>query len=477
MNYSRITLVVSCILLSSCGAGEDPAAADVLMKMHDRMQERIMAHAVTVENPERAEQSATFALKIFPAADISEGTTSIDLTTSLASDVTDPKDPRADLTVALSATSDIPNEITEDADPLRVDTLIHARAAEKTLSTSIERADITAPMFLSEPFSLPAILTERWYGQTFAEFDAAHPKDAPISDILTRALRGVRATPEQLETFLDQAHLWKAVKLLPEQGGQLQIDVETDKKKIQTTVKAYVRYMQEISATPPSSDIDSMFQALTKNDAEFLQTMGSAKGVLSVDKETYDFRGFSGDIFDEDNGKTAQLEIRSDANGDLSISITDVTSGETFVLTRTGDDVRVTAAGKDVLKGTLTASQMNLTMYDPETGEDMGTASSTYAMTKKSFTISRGEFSWKPENVSVTVEQLSIVLSDSLKDISMKLKATGTREGKPLFSIDASAERKESALQNIAKPEFLPLENLQTDFLGALMPAELPTAE
>lgn len=483
MNRTSIILTSLCLALSACGKSEDPAAADALSKMHQRMQERIMVHAITIESPLIAKLSSTLALKIFPAAEISTGTTSVDLETALMSDATNPSDPLADLTVTLKASSEIPKVGAADSETVSLTTVINGRVASKALSMNIARADIVAPMYLPNPFVVPPTLTDRWYGTTFQEFDSAHEDNPPISEVLSSALRGIRTTPQQLETFLGNAHLWKGTGVLPDKDGLLQIKVETDKQKIRETVKALLTYIKEMSGSSfetqlrSNEGLKSVMKLLTKNDAEFMRTMGSAKGILSADKETYDFRGFSGDIFDEKNVKTALLDIQLDASGNLSISITDVKSKETFVLTKTGADVRIMAAGNEVLTGTLSSSAMNLTIKDPKTGAVTGSAASIFTITKKSFELSRGLFSYSPKQQSVTVDSLSVVLSDSLTDVSMKLKAVGTTNGKPLFTADFQASRTEASPLTLAKPFYFPLEDLQKDFLSALMPPALPAVE
>lgn len=481
-------IVSLCILLAACAKdAADPAVNVALTKMHARMVERIMSHAVTVEYPLLAKASSKLNLKIMPAAESYKGNANVALTTTMTSDATDAKDPKADLSIQLIASADIPSDTAAKPDKTNLFAVINARAVARTLSVNFEKIDITAPMFLPKPFLLPSLLASRWYGQTFNEVDvmladAARERgesaQPPIEEILTNALRGVRMTPADLKKFLDNAHIWKGIRMLPgrEDIGLIQIEVESDKEKIRDTVRALLAYIQEVSGPSFESqmrtnvELQTMIQSLTKNDAEFMRTMGSAKGILSADKTTYDFREFDGDIFSEAGDKTASVEIRHDANGKISVRITNVKTNETFLFLKQGTDIRLTSADKDIIMGTLTTEKADITVMDPGSGDIVLEASFDIdTLTKEDLKIRSGIFVFPTKKLTITVDSLVINLSNSFKDFTMTMKAIGKLDGKQLFTADFEAARSEIPTLSLTKPSYLPFEELQKDFMSTMM--------
>lgn len=483
-----LTAISFCLLLAACGKDTtDPVVQNALTKMHTRMVERIMTHAVTIEYPLLAKATSELNVKIMPVAESYKGNASIALTTTMNSDATDAKNPKADLSLQLIASADIPSDLAPKPDKANLSAVINARAVDRTLSVNFEKMDLTASTFLPEPFTLPPLLASRWYGQTFAELDAMLQKSErgqgrgvqpPIEQILTNALRGVRMTPADLKKFLSQAHIWKGIRMFPgrEDIGLIQIEVESDKEKIRDTVRALLTYIQVMSGPSFESqmrtneELQTMMQSLTKNDAEFMRTMGSAKGILSADKTTYDFRGFDGDIFSEAGEQTAKVEIRHHVNGDFSIRIVDLATKESFEFIKQGADIWLTSADSDLLRGTLTREKADITLMGKE-HVVMEASFDIDTLTKENFEISRGVFIFPTKKLTVTVNTLAINLSNSFKDFQMTTKAVGTLDGKQLFTADFEAARTEIPAFTLTKPPYLPFSELQKDFMGALMPS------
>lgn len=486
--FPIIIVGFSCLLLAACGKdATDPAVNEALTKMHARMVERIMSQVVTVEYPHLAKATSELNLKIMPAAESYKGNANIALTTTMTSDATDAENPKADLSIRLIASANIPSDVAPKPDRVNLFAVINALAVDRTISLNFEKMDLTAPTFLPEPFSLPSLIAGRWYGQTFDELDVMLANNAsesgrsgqpPFDEILTNALRGVRITPADLKKLLDNAHLWKGIRIVPggEDAGLIRIEVESDKEKIRDTVRALLTYIQEVSGPSFESqmrtnkDLQTMMQELTKNDAEFMRTMGSAKGVLSADNTTYDFREFDGDIFSEAGEKTATVEIRHDANGDFSVRIIDVKTNETFLFMKQGADFRLSAADKDVLMGTITSKKAEITIYDPKAETIvMETSFDIDTLTKEDIEISSGVFVFPEQKLTVTVDSFAVNLSNSFKDFRMTGKAVGKLDGKQLFTADFEATRTEIPALSLSKPPYLPFEELQQDFMGAMM--------
>lgn len=486
MNRIRLSVVSLCAFLAACGGAEDNSADIALTKMHERMMEQLMENAVTVDRPLLAKTTTELTVKILPASDMYKGNASFNVTTSMTSDATDAKSPVADISMKLIASADMPTGTIATTKPekLSLFAMINARAVERTLSLNFEKVDATAPAFLPTPFSLPETISTKWYGKTFEEFDAMLkdlPRDAgespqpPIDEILTNALRGVRMTPEQLEKLGNGVHLWKGIELLPEKDGQIHVRVESDKKKVRESVRAFLTYIEEVSGPSwetqmrTNAELKTMMESLTKNDAEFLRTMGSVKGVISADAQTYDLTGFDGDIFDEQGTLNGHITLTLTGKN-FTLVLTDKKTSETVTVIRSGDAVSVTSGDKTVLKGTVNAKYVELMMTDPETGNLIGSIEmdiETLSMEK--IEISRAVIVLPQEKLQITINGASVHLTNSLKDFVMLLKASGTLDGKPLFTADFEGKRSEIPSFSVEKPQFLPFENLQEDFSSAFM--------
>jgi hypothetical protein len=206
---------VLCLSLLLCACSQKQGANEgetMLKKIHARMKEKVMTHALTFETPLIAKATSSSKLKIFPSASYA-GTADIALKTEMVSDASDEKSPVGDLSLTLTAAIDTPGNIRgAPADRLNAHVVMNARAIDKTLALNIEKADIDAPSFLPQPFSLPVAMSKEWYGQTFAEIDAymkthGRTNEPRIAETLAGALRGIHTTPEALETLLDEAHV------------------------------------------------------------------------------------------------------------------------------------------------------------------------------------------------------------------------------------------------------------------------------
>lgn len=491
MHRIRLSLALLCLLLSACGGGGDSGANLALTKMHERMMVRLMENAVTMEHPLIAKTTTTLNVKILPASESYKGNASLSLTSSMMSDATNAKSPTADLTVTLIAKADIPPSapVAAKAEQVSVYVLMNARAVDRTLSVNFEKLDATAPAFLPTPFSLPEAITKNWYGKTFEELDVilkdlprekGETSQPPIDEILTNALRGIRMTPAQLEKLGNGMHLWKGTELLPEKDGQIHVRVESDKKKVRQTVRAFLTYIEEVSGPSwetqmrTNAELKTMMESLTKNDAEFLRTMGSVKGVISADVKTYDLTGFDGDILDEQGVLNGHITFaRTDKN--FALVLTDKKTNHALTVTRTGDSLMVTSGEKTVVQGTVNSKYMDLTVTDPETGNLAGSLEldiTTFSMEK--LEISRGVIVLPHYKMTITIEGASVNLSNSFKDFVMNFKASGKLDGKPHFTADFVGTRSEVAPFTVEKPQFLPFENLQQDFSSTFM-APMPT--
>ncbi len=494
MHRIRLSLVTLCVLLSACGGGGDSGADQALTKMHERMMMHLMEHAVTIEHPLIAKTTTTLNVKILPAAESYKGNASLSLTSSMLSDATDVKSPTADLTVTLIVKADVPpgTPSTGKSEQVSLYALMNARAVDRTLSINFEKVDATAPAFLPTPFSLPEAISKNWYGKTFEELDVILkdlPRDSgeisqpPIEEILSNALRGIHMSPEQLEKLGNGTHLWKGVELLPEKDGQIHVRVESDKKKVHETVRAFLTYIEEVSGPSwetqmrTNGELKTMMESLTKNDAEFLRTMGSVKGIISADAKTYDLTGFDGDIFDEKGTLNGHIAFtRTDKN--FTLVLTDKKTNQTVTVTRTGETLTVTSGEKTVVQGTMNAKYVDLTITDPDTGNLAGSIEldiTTLSMEKVE--ISRGVIVLPHYKLIITIEGASAKLTNSLKDFVVNVKASGKLDGKPLFTADFIGTRSEVAPFTVEKPKFLPFENLQNDFTSTFMAPMPPELE
>ncbi len=482
----------SMLLFSACSNADSIAANQALAKMHARMMEIVRSNPITLEQPRIAKTTTELSVQILPASKAYKGNANFIVKTSMLSDAVNPKDPRLDATMTISASADVPSETanptTEKPDRLSLSTIISARSMERALAMNFAKVEVTAPTFLPVPFVLPSAMSSVWYGMTFAELDAVLAeqrsvkgavKPPPIEDILTNMLRGFQLTPVALEKLGNNMHLWNGIKILPgrEGMGLIQIEVKSDKRKIRDSVRALLAFVEEMSGSSwksqmqTNTELTTMVNSLMKNDAEFVRTMGSVQGVVSADAETFDFREFNGDIFNEKNVQTATIDIRRETSGDFSIRLTNIQSKEDSLLMKQGDNFSLEVGNKQIMRGILSSSRVQFDVFDPKNDIVLGSADvSIISLSGDRIELSKGVIEFTQKKLVVTIPSFSIVLSNSLKDMSMKIVGRGTLDGKPLFSGDLQMTRTEIAPFTLEAPLFVPFENLRKDFLSAFVP-------
>lgn len=485
-----LTLVTATFLLVSCSGSE---ADQVLMHMHEKFMAQIQERARLIEQPLLARTNADLRLKISEVPGSLPASADIALALAVLHDVRDERNPLIDLGLELGILVEAPSGVlgTGSApggtDTFRVDAEINARAVERLLLVNIAAMKAEASGLLPAPFVLPEAIQSKWYGATFdelnrmlAESATEEGEKAPtVETLISSMFRGARATPRDIEELWKEIHMWNAVELLPEKNGRVQVRVESDKEKIRSSIRAFVRYLERTSGPSwqnqfqTNPEFQKLLTDLEDDDSEFMKTMGTIKGVIGADKATYEFMSFEGDIENASGALVGKVAFDRGQESDFTLSITDMESDAeptTVTLTKKGTQVRMTDDGKEVMKGTVSKTKVDLVMTDAGTGGTIATvAFDITEWTETKLVLTNGRFTVPEEKISVTMSELTIDLTNDFKDMTMNLLAAGTLAGKPLFTVDLSAERTETEPFTVEKPSYEPFENLNADFMGAFM--------
>jgi hypothetical protein len=220
-------------------------------------------------------------------------------------------------------------------------------------------------------------------------------------------------------------------------------------------------------------ELKTMMDSLKKNDAEFMKTMGTVKGILRVEKETYDIRSFSGVMYNETGAPTATIEIAIAENGDITLSMIDLRVQEEIVFTKVGTTVKLMAHGMPVMTGTISEKRVDLLFQDPQTGAKVGTiAFDIVTFSSDLIEISQGILTIPAKKIVLNITSLRIILTNERKNIEVKVAASSSREGSPFFTFTTEGSRIEVPPFSFEKPNFKPFKAMQEDFMTVLMPPD-----
>lgn len=497
--FLPLSTIAFAVLLAACGTVSE--GDRILGEMHRRYTEHIISNSRFITQPETGSVDTSFEIHTLPVKDLFPGTVDLTASTVTRYDIRSPKSPVADGNLALTVSVKAPAgtfgmpSASSAQDEMSLDLLLNARAVSRTLLVNIAKLDADIPAFMPMPFSLPPVTAAKWFGATFDELNRkmkegteGMPDSGPVptvEEMITSAFAGARVTPEALRRAADRMHLWNAVEVLPEKDGQLQVRVESDKEKIHTSVRAVMEYIEEVSGPSweqqlRNPEFEEIVTGITEEDAEFLKTMGSVKGVLSVDKETYVLTGFEGDVFDETGKQSGRISFAS-RDGDVTLAITDTESGETATFTKKGGDLLLTTGDKTVVAGTWDEAkkELSLTVSDPETGVKAATLFlSASEFTPERSTINKLEITLVEEKVTITITDAGTILDAEAGSADITGSFTVTLEGKKVAEGRLETSSRTLTPFSVEKPSFSPFEDLQADFMQALMgggaPGDIP---
>ncbi len=493
---SSAAIVTLAISLSACGGS---TADQALSRMHDTYLKQAMSNLEILVQSDLSRTTTNIAFSTKRSAKtVAVGerdfgiiaNAELKIASEMSSDVRNPRIPLADGMISFvgSITApagtftgmDVQNAPPETA---TADIAISARSVAETILLRISGVSVVTPM-MPKPFELPAEMSSRWYGITFDALDALLAKQAtetggtpapPVRELLSKSF-GNRVSPAALLKLWKSVHIWNGLELLPEENGLVRIRVESDKKKVQTSVRAFVEYIKETSGQSWDSQLERSpemkknMESLLADDAEFMKTMGTVKGVLSADKETYEFMGFDGEILDASGKVKAVVTILRTKDGDFSASLTNTETQEGFVIQKQGERLTGGAMnGKNAIEGTVSMKAVDLTVKDPETGKEVTSiAFAINEMTPTSLSISDGTVKIPSEKLTIHVRALSVKINPP-DSVTMRIDSSAEVGSSQQVTLEADLRREAIPSLKVEKPAFQPIESLYQDLLQVLI--------
>lgn len=447
-------------------------------------------NARLIQQPEVGSIEGNVQMNTSPIKNIFEGNLSFSLDALSRYDIRSKKSPIADIALTVSVNVDAPAGTfgtPSDASAREKATLnlqLIARSLDRVLALQIPVLEADAPLMASA-FSLPQDISKTWYGSTYDELNASLKEAAmengneqqlpKVEEIIGNMFGSTRVSPEAMKRAAKKMHLWNGIEVLPEEDGNLHIRVESDKKKILRSVKAALDYVEEVSGSSWDAQLNNpqfreMVTGLKGKDAEFLKTMGSVKGIISVEKDTYIFRGFVGDAMDESGSITGHMEMLSTAEGDFKLSITDVAEQSTMLFTKKGADLSFVVDDKQLMKGTWEDKKLNLAFTNEADGKSAGSLMMTLKEYDKThLIISEARITIADPSMVITVKDFMVAVNEAEKESSMSATFSASYEGKNVLSGSMVSKKKEIPDFSLEKPVFKPLKDLQADFYQALL--------
>lgn len=475
IRFITVMLIVASGAFAVTGFFGSSDADKALQRMHATYVTQIEKSIHRLERPEISRTNASMLLHMFSVEKLFAGTVDLAADLTILHDVRDEKNPLMEL--ATDITLEVDNGYS-------LETTIGARSVDRSLLLNIGKLVVSAPAeILPAPFVLPAAMQTVWYGATFDELDrlmrenAEEGESTPSAELMIAgAFRGAKVDSDDLRATLQKIHLWNGLEVLPEENGLVRIRTESDKKKIRNSVRAIVRLLEK--STGPSwktsmednAEFQKMIGDLEKNNLEFLREMGTVKGVISADKETFALRGFEGDIFDEQDNRVGHVAFIRSSSGDFSLGITQEKTGETFHLVKQGTQVDLSSNGKKMMTGSVSKEKFSLMFLDEEDGSNVLSVLfdiDSFDTVTGSFRIKNGVITLAEEKIIISVADMTVERKGV--NSSFRLEAAGTRDGNSLFMITIDSEQSETAPFTPEKPAYKPFESLQQDLMQALM--------
>lgn len=465
MTYLKNAIIIGLALsVSACGS---TPADNVLDTMHEVWSENIIT---SIDQQQRmsgpSQTSLDLTLHIENKNEARpNGVADISIQGRMRSDIENKKNPLIDSTLRLSVSGDFLSKSPNTDGWMSINVDLAAKVMQQFLYLQITNLKASGFLF-PQPIALTKELQEQWYGISFNDIDAiikAQSKGGvgkipSMHDILNGFLAG-RDRRQSTKNLLSELHLWKGIELLPEKDGNMQIRVESDKKKIQSSVRALVGYLQEMSL---NADVKNNILML-QDDEGFMKSIGSMKGVMAVDKETFDLVGFDGDITDASAQTKGQIEFsRTNDNARLLIKATE--TEDTIEIQKVGDIILGTWNEKEVLTGTVSSKNVNLTAKDPETSLVLFALKlSLQALSSSEISISDGLLLVPSEDVSIRIKKLASRMTGAER--SLYLEASGETKKLQAFTLKLDKTTTPTGQFTIEKPTYKPFENLYEDFL------------
>jgi hypothetical protein len=283
-----------------------------------------------------------------------------------------------------------------------------------------------------------------------------------------------------MNKFMQRVHLWKGIEALPEKDGNFQVRVESDKKAIAEDIAAFNDYMLESAGsswTQFSGKTGLDKQKYLESVRSDVEKGGTVRGVLSADKNTYDFRGFTGEIFSSTGAKLGDVNIQHGKNGDVLVELTDVSqNNQKLTFSKTGSGFALSVDGKQFMTGTVSDQRFTVTVIDPKTNEISMTADLPIVKVSiEELTIENGVITFPTSKLELLVDRFQYQFQNSFKDLNLTLNMHGLLAGEPLFTTTLESNRKEQPSISVEPPTTTsPFSELQQDLIGVLMGGSTP---
>ena len=419
------------------------------------------------------------------------GDAELHIDADVAADIRQPRSPVIDGTIKVSGSMQAPAG-TFGAVPAKgseketssAGIQLSARVIDDIVALKVDDLSLSIPG-TPERTGLADALSKQWYGITFDAIDAmmkaqsekaGTPEQPKVRELLSRSFNR-RISPPSVTKFVEKIHLWKGIELLPETDGLVRIRVESDKKKVLASVRAIREYLEENSGQGLGAKAwlglnnQGQIDALLQDEATFMKSMGTVRGVLSADRTSYAFRGFDGDILDEKGVTQGHLNISLTSEGDFRLELTNTGTGEATVVEKSGAKFSVSYAGKELLSGLVSAEQFSMEAKDPESGAVVAQLKgNVQSATATNITLSDIEGSVPSKHIALKNGSYSMKV-DTAKggmlntEISTEVVLGPAYEMKILIS----SERRTITSVSIEKPVYKPLEDLYQDLLAVLI--------
>ncbi len=485
---------VSLMLLAACG-GSNLTAQQVLDKMHERIVARVTEQTEKYANPLKSETSTDVTVETQPIANIFPGSLNAKLKAKQAADLTDAKkikfDASADLDLTASAPAEmfgLPGQAMQQASAALV---ANVRSVNAKMFVNIAEVVVKQPG--KSEVKLDAKVASAWYMATFEEINellAENSEDGTpaitVEQILERSVSQYSNSAADIQDLTKKVRFWNAMELLPEEKGMLRVRVETDKQKLAASLEAIMDYI--VKQNDPAGVNAEMTAQMEQAKADMradIEKMGSLNGVVWIDKDTFDPRGFVGQLAETDGTVTMDIDMLMEKNGDAHVTLKNPADpSENLDFQKKGDAFTLVAEGEKVAEGTITAKKFTMTVYnqpalmgegmemDPEMAPPAGTPPPT--LLSMDFDIQKAtedalEMTGKimiPAGASeITVDKFSLVFGNSYKNMKLDMAVRATFLGSPAVSMKVVSERKEVSDVKVDEPSVAkPFEAMMEDF-------------
>ncbi len=489
------------VLLSACGKSPDAA----LLRMHNRMVEKITMNAASVDRPSIASLSTNISVHILPIAGVFAGQASVDISTQQEHDASDPKNvllnfhilSRVDIDAPggtfQTFPANAPQSVRSTREHISVNVIATAKADGHILAINVLDFNVSAPLLLPVPFSIPAEMAKRWYGATYDQINAELKKQQSKADSASRSrtiqelLQNMTVSSTlktgSLKKTLKNVHFWRGVQLLPSKDGMTQIRVESDPAKLQKSLDVLLTAVQQSkdsSWKQLENTVDirrNMLDSIKKQlrDAR----VHSLRGILSADEKTYDFRGFDGEILSDSGEILGTIQASLAANGDIYVTYSEMNHPKrALAFEYASGSFILSIGGNETLRGTVTKDRLTATATDPTTHVVVAQIDLAFGeITKTQFTVKSGTVILPPANVTVTIDLLHAETSEEGKNMSASLKGTAAYKGRQVANFSLSTDHQALPSLFVEVPtSYAPFSSLQSDMMSAVMQKLQPIA-